>query len=111
MITRTAIFEGRIHRGHEDAFFTAVKERLAPLWRAFPGAVDVRFYAVDECDDPERPVFMIQQIDYPSIAAMEHAITSPERDAARAVTMELMTLVDGRLYHVITGRHHLIPGP
>lgn len=107
MITRTAIFEGTVKPGHEDAFFQAIEERLAPLWQAFPHALDVRLFRIDRCDDDERPVAFIQQVDYPSIAHMEEAITSPARDAARAVTMELMKLFDGRFYHVVSGENRL----
>jgi hypothetical protein len=107
MITRTAIFEGKVKQGREEEFFAAVEERLAPLWAKFPHALAVRFFRVEECDDDERPVAMIQQVDYPSYDAMREAITSPSRDAARALTMELMEMFDGRFYHVITGPDRL----
>lgn len=107
MITRTAIFEGRAKPGCEDAFFSAIEQRLAPLWQAFPHALDVRFFRVDAVDDAERPVAMIQQVDYPSLDAMALALSSPQRDAARAVTLELMEMFDGRFYHVITGPDRL----
>lgn len=103
MITRTAIFEGQVKPGHEDEFFAAIADRLAPLWQAFPGNLGLRWFRIEECDDAERPVAMIQQVDYPSREVMQAAITSPQRDAARAVTMELMELFEGRFYHVISG--------
>ena len=102
MITRTAIFEGQIKPGMEAAFFAGVEHRLAPLWALFPGALALRWFRAQECDDAERPVVMIQQVDYPSREVMQAAITSPQRDAARAVTMELMEMFDGRFYHVIS---------
>jgi hypothetical protein len=107
MITRTAIFEGRVRDGRAEDFFAAVEGRLAPLWQAFPQALAVRFFRVDACDDADRPVAMIQQIDYPSMEAMQAALASPARDAARAVTLELMEMFDGRFYHVITGPDRL----
>lgn len=107
MITRTAIFEGRVAKGREDEFFSGVETRLAPLWQAFPHALAVRFWRADECDDAERPVALIQQVDYPSLEAMREAIISPQRDAARAMTMELMEMFDGRFYHVISGQDRL----
>lgn len=103
MITRTAVFEGRIAPGQEDRFFREVGERLAPMWAAFPGALAVRWFRCDECDDAERPVAMIQQVDYPSREVMQAALASPQRDAARAVTMELMAMFEGRFYHVLSG--------
>lgn len=38
---------------------------------------------------------------------MREALTSPQRDAARAVNMELMEMYDGRFYHVISGPDRL----
>jgi hypothetical protein len=110
MITRTAIFEGRVKVGREDDFFSGVERKLVPLWLVFPHALAVRWFRVEGSDDPARPVVMIQQIDYPSLEEMEKAVTSPEREAGRAVTLELMELFDGRLYHVITGSDRLCPG-
>jgi hypothetical protein len=107
MITRRAIFEGRVHLGREEQFFQAIEHRLAPLWRAFPHALAVRLYRIDQCDDEERPVVMIQEVDYPDTESMQEAITSPQRDAARAMTMELMEMFDGRFYHVISGPERL----
>jgi len=40
VITRSAIFEGRIMPGCEEAFFAAVRYRLAPLWAQRPVAAD-----------------------------------------------------------------------
>lgn len=107
MITRRAIFEGRVKPGMEDAFFDQVENRLAPLWQVFPHALDVRLFRIAERDDADRPVLMIQEMDYPDMDAMREAITSPARDAARAVTMELMEMFEGRFYHVISGADRL----
>jgi hypothetical protein len=107
MITRRAIFEGRVHAGREEEFFNAVESRLAPLWQAFPHALAVRLFRIDTCDDAERPVAMIQEVDYPDMASLQEAITSPQRDAARAVTLELLDMYDGRFYHVISGPNRL----
>lgn len=102
MITRSAIFEGRIKSGYEERFFREVSERLAPLWRQFPNASNVRWSRVVTSDSNERPIAMIQQIDYPSMEALEEAIASPVRTQARDVTMELMEMFEGRLYHVVS---------
>ena len=102
MITRSAIFEGRVKPGCEDAFFDAIRERLAPLWRQFPNASNVRLLRTARSDDEALPIAMIQQIDYPSFDAMEQAITSPIRAQARTVTLELMEMFEGRFYHVVS---------
>ena len=102
MITRTAIFEGRIKPGCEERFFAGIEQRLAPLWRRFPHASNVRLLKVAAADADAPPIVMIQQIDYPSLAALEEAIASPVRAQARAVTLELMEMFEGRFYHVVS---------
>lgn len=104
MITRTAIFEGHIKEGCEERFFKELEERLVPLWHEFPHASNVRYYRINKSDPDARPIAMIQQIDYPSMEALEEAVTSPVRDKARAVTMELMEMFEGRFYHLVSGQ-------
>jgi hypothetical protein len=103
MITRTAVFEGRIKPGFEERFFSEIQTRLAPLWREFPSASNVRLLRVTHADTDAPPVAMIQQIDYPSVAALEAALASPVRAQARAITLELMAMFEGRFYHVVSG--------
>jgi hypothetical protein len=102
MITRTAVFEGTLKKGLEERFFAAVKERLLPLWQRFPYASNVRMLRVTACDAGAPSIVMIQQIDYPSMAALEEALASPVRAESRAVTMELMQMFEGRLYHIVS---------
>lgn len=102
MLTRTAVFEGRFKPGQEEAFFEAIEQRLAPLWRRFPHASDVRWFRIDAADDTARAIVMMQQIDYPSHDAMADALSSPIRDQARDVTLELMQMMDGTFYHYLS---------
>lgn len=109
MITRTAIFEGRIKPGLEQKFFEGVEQRLAPLWRRFPHACNVRLLKIGAADAEAPPIVMIQQIDYPSMAALEEAIASQVRAEARAATRELMTMFEGRVYHVVSEGNAVAP--
>lgn len=102
MITRTAIFEGRFKPGCEERFFAEIKARLVPLWRQFPHASNIRLQRVVAADADAAPIAMIQQIDYPSVAALDEAMASPVRAQARAVTLELLEMFQGRFYHVIS---------
>jgi hypothetical protein len=102
MITRTAIFEGRVKSGYEEQFFSAIKQRLAPLWRRFPNASNVRLLRIATADADAPPIAMIQQIDYPSMAALDAALASPVRAEARAITLELLDMFEGRFYHVVS---------
>jgi hypothetical protein len=107
MITRTAVFEGRIKEGCEARFFSEIELRLAPLWRRFPNASNVRLLRVTLADPEAPPVAMIQQIDYPSMQALEAAIASPIRAEARAVTLEILQMFEGRFYHYVSSRDAL----
>ncbi|MBT0670206.1 hypothetical protein HT136_17705 [Novosphingobium profundi] len=102
MITRTAVFEGTVKPGCEAAFKEAVVTRLGPAWKAFPHALDVRLFYMDEADAGAPSVVMMQQIDYPGHAELAEALASPARDAARAATLEVLEMFEGRFYHYVS---------
>jgi hypothetical protein len=104
LITRTAIFEGEASSEGIEAFFKGVTERLAPIWRRMPHGNTVRVYRPHHHDDGAAPIVMIQEIDYPSREAFDEAMKSSLRPQARAVTEELLQLVKGRVYHVVSRR-------
>jgi hypothetical protein len=103
MITRYALFEGKVKEGQTEAFRTAVLESILPKWKAFPGALDVRVTFADTRDEgaPEFP--MILAINYPDLATVEAALASPARTAAKAATEEVLSrFFDGRIHHHVT---------
>lgn len=106
MITRFAMFEGRVRDGQTSAFREAVKERLVPLWTQFPGNTDVRVMFGDDRDEgaPEFP--LILAISYPDQATMDAALGSPARFQSKDVTGEIVAqYFDGRIHHHVTERH------
>jgi len=103
MITRFALFEGSVKPGKTEAFRTAVKERLVPLWTQFPGNSDVRVMFGEERDEgaPEFP--LILAISYPDRTAMAGALESDARDRSREVTGEIVSeFFEGRIHHHVT---------
>jgi hypothetical protein len=99
MITRYALFEGKIHAGRETEFRAFVKERLVPLWTQFPGATEVRVLDGVERDDGAPEYAMALAISYPEISVMEAAMKSPFRFESREVTAELLKLFTGKVHH------------
>jgi len=84
---------------HRDAYLQAIKEGKVyrdDIGQCWPAGVPIIMTRV-------WPIAMVQQIDYPSRAALEEAIRSPIRERARAVTLELMEMFDGRFYHLMSG--------
>lgn len=104
MFTRSAIFEGAIHEGREDEFFKIVEEELVPIWRKMPQAMEVRVMRTCRSDAGSAPIFMVQEVDYPSMQAIEEALESPVRVEGRAVTDALMSMCNGRFYHLVYER-------
>jgi hypothetical protein len=104
MFTRSAIFEGAIHEGREDEFFRLVEEKLLPIWKKMPQAMNVRVMRTDRSDAGSAPIFMVQEIDYPSMEAVDEALQSPVRLEGRVVTDELMKMCSGRFYHLVYER-------
>jgi hypothetical protein len=101
MLTRTAIYEGKIKAGHEDEFFARVRDELEPLWARFPHVTAVRVQRVESADADARPIAMILEMDFPDQAALEACLASSARPAAHAKTEEVMTLFEGRFYHLV----------
>ena len=102
MLTRLAIFHGRVRDGQDAAMRRYVEEVLAPLWRQFDGAEDVRvMYGVEQDDGgPEIP--LILAITYPDRVAMARALDSPARYESRNLLPAFFeTYLDGHLYHYV----------
>jgi quinol monooxygenase YgiN len=106
MITRYAMFEGHVETAHIEAFRAAVLTEILPKWRAFPGASAVRVCFENDRDAgaPELP--LILAISYADSAAMEVALASPARSAAKAATEDVMArFFKGHIHHHITKAH------
>jgi hypothetical protein len=101
MLTRTAIYEGKIKAGREAEFFERVKLELEPIWARFPHVTAVRVQLMQSADADARPIAMILEMDFPDMAAIEDCLASDIRPVAHAKTEEVMQLFDGRFYHFV----------
>ena len=103
MITRSALFEGKVKDGQTAAFRQAVLDTVLPKWKAFPGALDVRVSFAEKRDDgaPEFP--LILAINYRDMAAVDAALASPVRAESRAATEAVLArYFEGRIHHHVT---------
>jgi hypothetical protein len=111
MLTRTAIYEGKIKTGREEEFFSRVRGELEPLWARFPRVSEVRVQRMQTADESARPIAMILEMDFPDMAAIEDCLASPIRPESHARTEEVMKLFDGRFYHFVAEARTLrLPG-
>jgi hypothetical protein len=106
MITRFALFEGYIVEGQTEAFRAAILAEVLPHWNAFPGALAVRVCFSNERDDAAPELPLILAISYADRAAVDTALASPARAAAKAATESVMArYFHGRIHHHITEAH------
>ncbi|MFN4170321.1 MAG: hypothetical protein ACK4GW_01080 [Pseudorhodobacter sp.] len=101
MFTRSAIFKGRIKSGMEEAFYKAVEERLIPAWSQMLHAQAIRVYRPETAEPGLSDVFLVQEIDYPSRAAIDEALASPRRQAAMEALASVQPMYDGQHHHII----------
>lgn len=106
---RCAFFEGRVKPGFEADFTAFVQDRLVPLWRQFPGAQEVRVLRQQQADVSEPYYEMVLCIGYPSLEAIEKALTSDVRARSRVETAELVKMFDGRIFHTIFSAEQFPP--
>ncbi len=103
MITRFALFDGQVNPGETEAFRKAIMEEVLPLWKQFPGALSVRVSFAEARDEgaPEYP--LILAVNYPDLAAVEAALSSPVRARSRAATESVLARhFKGRVHHHVT---------
>lgn len=104
MFTRSAIFKGRLIAGREQEFYAAVQERLIPAWSRMLHATNVRVYRPCNAEPPSTDVFLVQEIDYPSLTHIEEALASPRRYAAMEALESIRHLYEGQHHHIIYER-------
>ncbi len=104
MFTRSALFEGRIHPGSEEAFYRIAMTELMPVWQAMPNAMAVRVLRTERADEGAPALVLVQEIDYPSLEAVAEAEASPVRARGAPVVARMMELFEGTLRHIVYRR-------
>lgn len=111
MITRYALFEGRVHSGQTEAFRRAILDEVLPHWKSFPGVLAVRVNFPDERDDGAPELALVLAISYPDRATLDRALASPQRARAKDATESVLARhFTGRIHHHITSAHDHVIG-
>jgi len=98
-VVRCAFFRGRVSPGREAAFEALLAERLVPLWRRFPGALEVRLLRPLDADAHAPPLALVLSVRYPSLPAMRDALASDIREQTREPTRDLLAMFEGEVFH------------
>ena len=104
MITRHAIFVGRVKAGQEAAMRAYVKAELEPLWRQFACAKEVKVsYGVEQ--DPNGPqIPLMLATTYEDETGMAAALDSPARYTSR----DLLPGFYDRFFEDVTLLHYVM---
>jgi antibiotic biosynthesis monooxygenase (ABM) superfamily enzyme len=85
----------------EEEFFAFVAEKMVPVWRSFPGLVDLKVSTATLTEDgisyPLHTTFA-----FPSEDVLKAALASPQRQEALARTKVLLEMFEGRVFHILT---------
>ena len=110
MFKRLAFFEGAIAAGLEKEFDAYIEERLVPLWTKFPGALRVETLREVDAEAGSHRYPLVLQITYRSTSAIEEALASKVRFESREVTKGLLTMFEGRVFHIVYRLSDHAPG-
>lgn len=110
MITRYALFQGKVLPGKLEDFKRAVMEELLPTWRVYPGAVAVRVSFASDRDEHAEEIPLILAVDFETREGLELALNSKERLDSRAATQRVMPEVFlGQIFHYVTETSEHLP--
>ena len=100
MYVRCACFEGDVALTDRERFESLVREHIAPQMLRFPGIRKVRLLWGREWETPDRSTYLVLEHEYDSLEDLNTAITSDIRAEMQDTLDELVSLFDGRIYHV-----------
>ena len=101
MLALCAYYEGTVPEGDRARFDAHVKRVHLPLVAKYPGLCALRYHkGVPFAGEPPRYVLAFE-LYFESQAALDRAMASPERDAARADVADFAPLFEGTIRHVL----------
>ena len=101
MFVRCAFFKGLIAKGKEEEFHACWRERLVPLWSAFPNLLELRVMRDVESDDEESRFPLVMAMKFASRADIENALASPTRWESKEVSKALLEMLEGHVIHTV----------
>lgn len=102
MIVRSAVLEGTIEGADRERFAHHMRQVVLPAIAQYPRIKDVRLRETVELD-PEAPlVRFVFDLYFDSLEDMRFALASETRQRVRGTLGEFMSLLKGRVYHIVS---------
>lgn len=101
MIIRSAYLEGEVAEKDREAFDRQMRGTVVNAIATYPGIRDVKLRKIAQGEEGAPPVYMIFDLYFDSLDAMNAALASETRQQVRAKILEAMPLFKGRVYHLV----------
>jgi len=101
MIVRSAILEGSIAATDRSQFDAQMSGPVLAAIGTYPGIRQVKLRRLVQADEGAPPVYMVFDLYFDSLDAMNAALASPTRLAVRQQIAAVMGLFQGRVYHQV----------
>ncbi len=101
MIIRSAILEGSVADADSSQFDQQMRGPVLDAIATYPGIRSVKLRRLVQADAGTPPVYMVFDLYFDDIAAMDAALASPTRQAVRAQVAQSMSNFKGRIYHQV----------
>lgn len=101
MIIRSALLEGTVEPSDQAAFDAYMRNVVLPAIGSYPGIRKVTLRRTAEADEGAPPIYMIFDLYFDDIAAMNAALASETRHKVRKLIANGMSPFKGRAYHIV----------
>ena len=109
MIIRSAVLEGRVAEADRADFDRHMEVTVRAAIARYPGIRAVRLRRPVETEAGAPPVYLIFDLHFDSLDAMHAALASPVRQEVRAQIAAVMSVFDGRVYHLVLAESTAAP--
>lgn len=101
MIIRSAILQGQVPEADRETFDALMRGSVVQAISTYPGIRQVKLRKLLSSDEGMAPAYMIFDLYFDSLAAMDAALASPTRQAVRDQMKQAMSLFQGKVYHQV----------
>ena len=101
MIIRSACLEGEVDEKDREAFDRQMRETVIAAIRTYPGIRDVRLRKLVQGEEGAPNIYMMFDLYFDSVDAMNQALASETRRLVRARIQEAMPSFKGRVFHLV----------
>lgn len=101
MIVRSAFLEGTVAQADRPSFDRQMAGPVLDAIRTYPGIRAAKLRHTEQRDDGSPPNYMVFDLYFDDLQAMDAALASATRQAVRAQIEKAMVHFQGRVYHQV----------